>query len=361
MGLNLTTYVPVLKWRQGEYQALLRLDDAAKDRVVPLIEVTPPEWDFEQHRFKKTIDGQLAPFASRLEKKWGSRPAFLDTSLLKPTERMAGGDHPLTFLLDAIRARGGVVVPVTAPGRDLAHYNALASGMAIDGRGVAVRVSLDDIADPAFPAALTSLMSSLGAGLSDTDLIVDLAAKNFEPLADLAALVTALLQSSPIYAEARSLVLIGTSFPVSMGEVKLASQTLPRLEWKLYKAVVQSLPPGFRPLAFGDYAISSADIPGGDMRLLKPSATIRYTVADGWFITKGNNVRDNGYEQYRGQCGTVITSGHMAAAGYSAGSDYIRGCHAKTEKTGNLSTWRWVGTNHHITRVVDDLASFHGP
>lgn len=361
MGLTAKTYVPVLKWRQGEYQALMRLHAAAKDRVVPLIEVTPPEWDFEHNRFKKTIDGQLTPFASRLEKKWGVRPAFLDTNLLKPTERMIGGGHPLTYLLDAVRARGGVLTPVTGLARDLAHYNALAAGMALDGRGVAVRVSLDEIADPVFPATLLSLVASLGVGLSETDLIVDLAAKDFEPLADLTALVAALLQSHAVYGDVRSLVLIGTSFPVSMGEVKLASQILPRLEWKLYKGVVGSLAPGYRPLAFGDYAIASADIPGGDMRLLKPSATIRFTVADGWFITKGNNVRDNGYGQYRGQCGTVITSGHIAASGYSAGSDYIRGCDAKTEKTGNLTTWRWVGTNHHITRVVDDLASFHGP
>jgi hypothetical protein len=245
MGLTAKTYVPVLKWRQGEYQALMRLHAAAKDHVVPLIEVTPPEWDFEHHKFKKTIDDQLAPFASRLEKKWGSRPAFLDTSLLKPTERMADGSHPLTFLLDAVRARDGVVIPVTGLGRNLAHYNALTSGVAIDRQGVAVRVSLEDIADPAFSSALTSLMGSLGVGLSETDLIVDLAAKNFEPLADLAALVNALLQSSPMYVDARSLILIGTSFPGSMGEVKLASQTLPRLEWKLYKAVIASVPAGF--------------------------------------------------------------------------------------------------------------------
>jgi hypothetical protein len=361
MGVNAKTYVPVLKWRQGEYQALMRLHAVTKAQVTPLIEVTPPEWDFETHKFKKTIDSQLAPFASRLEKKWGSRPAFLDTSLLDPIARMIGGVHPLTYLTDGVRAKGGTVTPVTSPGRDLAHYNSVAAVVAIDGRGVAVRVGLDDIADPGFPATLAGLVGSLGVTLPQTDLIIDLAAKNFEPLADLTALVSALLQSSPVYVDVRSLVLVGTSFPASMGEVKVGSHTLPRQEWKLYKGVVGALPAGFRPLAFGDYAIASADIPGGDMRLLKPSATIRYTVADGWFITKGNNVRDNGFDQYRAQCGTVMSSGHMAAVGYSAGSDYIRDCHAKTKSTGNLTTWRWVGTNHHITRVVDDLASFHGP
>ncbi|WP_292060120.1 beta family protein [Brevundimonas sp. UBA5936] len=361
MGVSAKTYVPVLKWRQGEYQALMRLHAATKAQVMPLIEVTPPEWDFETHKFKKTIDSQLAPFASRLEKKWGTRPAFLDTSLLDPVARMIGGVHPLTYLLDGVRTRGGTVTPVTSPGRDLAHYNAVASALAMDGRGVAVRVSLDDIADPGFPAALMSLVGSLGAALPQTDLIIDLAAKNFEPLADLTVLVSTLLQSNLVYFEVRSLILVGTSFPASMGEIKVGSHTLPRQEWKLYKGVVAALPAGFRALAFGDYAIASADIPGGDMRLLKPSATIRYTVTDGWFITKGNNVRDNGFDQYRGQCATVMSSGHMAATGYSAGSDYIRDCHAKTKSTGNLTTWRWVGTNHHVTRVVDDLASFHGP
>lgn len=223
MGVSAKTYVPVLKWRQGEYQALMRLHAATKAQVMPLIEVTPPEWDFETHKIKKTIDSQLAPFASRLEKKWGTRPAFLDTSFLDPVARMIGGVHPLTYLLDGVRSRAGTVTPVTSPGRDLAHYNAVASAVATDGRGVAVRVSLDDIADPGFPTTLASLVGSLGAVLPQTDLIIDLAAKNFEPLADLTALVSALLQSSPVYVQVRSLILVGTSFPASMGKSRWAA------------------------------------------------------------------------------------------------------------------------------------------
>jgi hypothetical protein len=101
-------------------------------------------------------------------------------------------------------------------------------------------------------------------------------------------------------------------------------------------------------------------MPKGDMRLLKPSASVRYTIDEAWLITKGNNVRDNGFEQFRDRCGDVVKSGKAFATGYSAGSDYVRGCYAKTEKTGNLTTWRWVGTNHHITKVVDDLANLYG-
>lgn len=361
MGITVLDYVPVLKWRQGEYQALLRLDAARRERVIPLIEVTPPEYDFEKGKVKKTLDAQLAPFASRLKEKWGTAPAFLETALIEPTARMSDGGHPLTYLLAASRALGAQLTPVTGLDRDLAHYNAVAAAAVADGFGIAVRCGLDDIADGAFPIGLQSLVASLGVGLGATDLIIDLAAKNFEPLDDLANLICGLLQSDPVFSATRSLILIGTSFPASMGDVKGPVQTIRRMEWLLYKKVIATLPPTFRRPTFGDYTIASADIPKGDMRLLKPSASVRYAIDDAWIITKGSNVRDNGFEQFRDRCGEVIDTGKAAAPGYSAGSDYVRGCHAKTEKTGNLTTWRWVGTNHHITKVVDDLAIHFAP
>jgi hypothetical protein len=99
-------YMPVLKWRQGEYQALLKLHDSVKERVLPLIEITPPDFDFELWQPKKTVDGHLERVPERLWKKWGPRPALIDTSLIEPAERMIGGIHPLTFVLDGARSHG---------------------------------------------------------------------------------------------------------------------------------------------------------------------------------------------------------------------------------------------------------------
>jgi hypothetical protein len=357
MPTTVLDYVPVLKWRQGEYQALLRLDEIHRQRVIPLIEVTPPEYDFEEGKARKTLEQQLKPFARRLKVKWGTQPAFLETDLLEPTALMPGGIHPLTYLLDGARSEGCKLTPVTGLERDRAHYSAVAAAAQADGLGIALRCSLDEIADPDFPSKFASLSASLAVPRSDIDLIVDLAAKNFEPLDDLAALVVSLLGSDSLYKEVRGLILIGTSFPASMAEIKGPSQTVPRSEWLLYKKIVAILPEGLEPPTFGDYAISSADMPKGDMRLLKPAASVRYTIDNAWLITKGSNVRDNGFGQFRDRCADVVHSGKALPVGYSAGSDYVRGCHAKTEKTGNLTTWRWVGTNHHITKVVDDLAS----
>ena len=41
MPLSDGAYVPALRWRQAEYQALLRLKEPVKRRVVPQITIVP--------------------------------------------------------------------------------------------------------------------------------------------------------------------------------------------------------------------------------------------------------------------------------------------------------------------------------
>lgn len=109
MPITHTDYVPILKWRQGEYQALLRLPDAVKDRTVPLIEITPPDFDFETWTPSKSIDDHLAKFAARFRAKWGTRLALLDCGLLDPAEVMQDGKHPIQFLCEEAFARGATL------------------------------------------------------------------------------------------------------------------------------------------------------------------------------------------------------------------------------------------------------------
>jgi Beta protein len=354
-------YVPVLKWRQGEYQALMRLAASHKDRVTPLIEITPPDFDFEAQEPAKSIDDHLRKFGPRLKVKWGARPAFLDTSRLDPTARMFTGQHPLTHLLEAARAVDGRLIPVTALNRDLAHYNAVAAAHQVDQDGVAVRCSLDDVGDGSFAAQLLTLLAQLEVAVDDADLIIDLGRPNFEPVEDLATLLLACLQASPVFQQVRSLVIVATAFPASMADIKGPTQVLPRHEWRLYKALVDQLPKYMRIPTFGDYAIAAPELPQGDMRLMKPSATVRYTIDDAWLISKGSNVRDNGFEQYEGQCHHIASLPSFLGVGYSAGGDYIHQCGLGLVSTGTLTTWRWVGTNHHLTKIVADLSSYFGP
>ncbi len=360
MVITTTHYVPVLKWRLGEYQALSRLGDAQKARVVPLIEVTPPDFDFEEWKPKKTIDEHLKKFGVRLKQKWGERPALLDAGLLDPTARMRDGAHPLSWLMEQVRPSGAKLLPVTSFDRDAEYQSAVRLAHAVDGRGAVLRCSLEDAADMDFAANVEALAETLELEVVDFDIMIDLKSPNFEPLDGLAALLSSVLSGSSAFDAARSVTIVATAFPLSMAEVSGPIQFFSRREWLLYKMLIGMMAAGTRRPSFGDYAIASPELPQGDMRLLKPSATVRYTIDDGWTIAKGANVRDNGFEQYRGCCGLVTKSASYLGAGFSPGSDYIERCRSGTAKTGNLSTWRWVGTNHHMTKVVYDLASFYG-
>ncbi len=111
--------------------------------------------------------------------------------------------------------------------------------------------------------------------------------------------------------------------------------------------------------SFGDYAINHPKVLELDMRKVKPSATIRYTDENQWCIVKGKNVRDYGFGQYRALSKKVLDSPYFCGKSFSWGDDYIQKCANGQGKTGNLMSWRRVGTNHHIEKVTRDIANFY--
>lgn len=142
MAITSRTYVPLLRWRMGEYQALERLGAAQKEVTVPLLEVLPPDYDFEQRRPKKSLDNHLHLFGQRLLKKWGARPALVDAGRLDAAVRMADGRHPMTYLFDEARALGTKPTPVTTLDRDAAYQQAVRLIDALNLRGAALRCTL---------------------------------------------------------------------------------------------------------------------------------------------------------------------------------------------------------------------------
>ena len=352
-------YVPCLRWKQGEYQALLRLKDTTKSELTPLIEVPEIGWDFEKKMEAKTIDDHLEPFARRVKAKWKSRRCFVDLKIISPDERMLDGSHPVEFVFSNLREQKCEGVPVTGLDRDRQYQRAIKQVSSKDKKGVCFRVTLEQAARSNIKEMIDNILSIIGLTQKDSDFILDLGAPNFVPLEGFCKLVQAIVQKLPYLKNWRTLTLLGTSFPVSMGEIKGSAEIIPRYEWQLYKKLVANFEKiDFRLPTFGDYAISHPKVLNLDMRLIKPSASIRYTINDEWFIIKGPNVRDNGFEQYRGHCQRLMASPYYFSSKFSEGDLYISECANGTGSTGNLPTWRWVGTNHHLEKVILDISSF---
>ncbi len=358
MTFDSNHYVPCLRWKQGEYQALMRSSSGIKDFITPLIEVPEIGFDFETNSESKSIDDHLSKFAKRVKEKWGDRPCFVDVHLFESSKLMMSGQHPIEFIFDDLRLKGALAIPVVDLKQDSNCQKAIKSIVGKDKRGLCIRISIEESAKSNLGALLDGLINTYNVKVSDCDLILDEGAPNFEPIDGFEKLLVTLIGKLPYIDKWRSFGLIGTSFPRSMGEVKSGSSIIPRNEWRLYKSLIRRLmSSGIRIPTFGDYVINHPDIIVVNMRLAKPSATVRYTIDDGWLIVKGSNVRDNGYDQYRRLCKTVVESGHYSGPTFSRGDKYIHDCAQGTESTGRLTTWRWVGTNHHLEKVVQDVAN----
>jgi hypothetical protein len=361
MNFDHRHYVPCLRWKQGEYQAVWRLPYATKSVVIPIIEVPEIGYDFENETAAKTIDEHLSPFAERVYKKWGDSPCFVDVNLVTD-KQMVDGTHPVHFIFEKLRMMKCSVIPVTGLLKDKEYQQEIKATLAKDKNGICLRITIEQAAKSTFKAEVDSLLSTLEIQPTGCDFVLDLGAPNFVPLEGFVKIIKDIVTKLSYLNNWRTFTLLGTSFPESMGSIKEGVGIVPRHEWQLYKMLVADFKKAkLRLPAFGDYAINHPKVLELDMRIVKPSATIRYTVDDNWYIAKGKNVRDEKfgkYTQYHELSRRVVASRYYCGTTFSWGDNFIQQC-ANGGNTSSLMMWRQVGTNHHIEKVIWDIASFY--
>jgi hypothetical protein len=281
--------------------------------------------------------------------------------LIPSHERMDNGIHPMQFIFDNLRSLKCSAIPVVGFESDDAHRKEIETILSKDKFGACLRLKIEQAAKNTIKENVDELISSLKASVKECDLILDLDAPNFIPLEGFASVIQNIIKRLPYMNEWRTFTILGTSFPESMGGFKEGAVIIPRYEWQLYKILIANfLKAGLRLPTFADYGISHPKVYKIDMRLVKPYATIRYTIDDNWYIIKGKNVRDYSNEQYRDLCKILISSSYYCGSTFSFGDRYIQECADGSGKTGHLPMWRQVGTNHHIEKVTRDIANFHG-
>ena len=353
-------YVPVLKWKQGEYQALHRLTNPVKDALTPLIEIQPVGWDFESEQDRETVDDHLGDFGKRLKQKWQTRRCFVDLKLIDPTTCMAGGGHCITALFHDARTHGCTAIPVVSVTSDAACRAAVASVVSTDRRGACVRLKFAELDRPNLAGDIATLLAAVGVSYPDADLVLDLGASNFTPISVFARTLLTAVTMIPAIARWRTFTIAGASYPETHSQITPPFALVPRQDWLAYKALVGLLPTNVRIPTFGDYAVSYPELVSLDPRKIKPFAKVRYTIEDRWHIGRGTPTRTHGFGQYQTMCQTLVAQPYFDGTGFSAGDTYIADCATGTASTGSMTTWVWVSTNRHLTRVVADLATFHG-
>lgn len=349
------SYISILKWKRGEQQALTMLDPALRPSVLPLIEILPESVEDDDDDNGNGNVAKKDPFAKvvkQIKSAWGSSAIAVELGLLDSAMVASSGVHPVEHVFSLARASGVLAHPVTGPERDPSYDAAVAKVIAQDQRGACLRLTQDELFEPTLSADVQAAVAAIGATPADIDLLLDwgyVDSAHGRSIAVAAMGVIAQLPSAPW----RSITFAASAFPQLLQGVGMG--TIPRAEWNIWHRLHSY--PANHQLRFGDYAVAHAvyvptPYPG--------AANIRYTIDTEWLIVRGRKVTGaayGGFRQYVGLSQALVADPRYCGPAFSWGDNYISQCAAGTVGTGNMTTWRAVATNHHITFVVRQLAN----
>ena len=358
MVLGEDKYVPALSWRRGEYMALDHLMPSVKDKIMPLIFVPPIEFDFETWKNKKTVNEHVRPFIDRYKERWDKRPAWLGLHSTIAEGRMSDGSHVFDYILDGLRSNHAHAVPVLTLESDADTITAAARAIGRDRYGAALRIRLENLMSKSFEDEAVRLAETLSLLLEEIDLMIDLQTPNFEPYQDFANALIAPMKNLRNLSEYRNLVLISSAIPDSFRGIKKGVDEIPRHDWLFYELFVDSLPSGVRRPVYGDYTVVHPEFKIMDMRMIKPPGKIVYATPKTWAICKGGSFRDHP-EQMISHCKIIMDNPkfQFRGANFSYGDEYIAQYSSGGVKPTNLTRWKTVAINHHISTVVDQLSN----
>lgn len=348
-------YLPVLKAKSGEFIALNKLKFNIKSWVYPLLEITRIEFDNEDGTKAASLEKHLQKICAKIVKKWPYDHCFIDVELIK--NETIDGQSSFEYIFNLLALSNVIPMPVARLDMPSVAKTGLKTVLAKHSISkIGVRVTIEDIESPDLSDDLDNLLIELGLSPSNCHLIFDLMDSDFSKTDDFSDSISVLIETFPRLKEWRTFTLAGGAFPAT-GKLTEGAHKVTRGDWQLYKKVnfkLKSIDPDFQ-LNFGDYSVVAPGHFVFDPIRMQIAANIRYTYNGHWYVIKGKSLKLHKHEQYFGIADKIRSSEYFLGENYSSGDEHLFRCIPGKAKAGNPLVWNWVASNHHITKVVNDL------
>lgn len=348
-------YTPILKLKQGEYMALLDLNNEESKNLTPLIQIV------HKFRFVENPDGTRTRFEiphekvlsdainkikqlSRFPKVYfDPRPLFEDND-----------DYILNEITNCSTLFGSNVIPVLT----LSDLNTVQYGEQsltfIKQQGICLRVFKNEV-DILFFQKIDELLKKINIERKDTDIIFDYRVTDESCLKHFC---NEMRQDKKINTW-RSLTFVSGAFFESFIGLPPGTYHRKRTDFSLWKSIKEHLKDA-REINYGDYAIQSPlyHIPDENSY---PSRSLTYTREDEWEVFKGQN--DQAKEsaktlQYYAHAKLLTDGGRLYGKACCKGDEKIIFISQNPKgRMGTFSTWVKVGTNHHISLTLRQLSN----
>lgn len=359
-------YAPILKGKDGEFEAIGKLDEATKAALLPLIDIPTLDPQRRSGREGDTWSTYLFRKVQSIVGSWGAcLPIMVDLFDTDPDARERG-KVPLAVFFGALQGFASNFIPVTGLDRDDAQHGAVAALVRGGVPGICVRLVREDLRNRGEGyKTLPSLMSKIGASPKSSRLIIDLREVADGSVESCAEAVAWTCDDLPNSEDWLSVSVVGGRMPESLSsEIPTGSEReLERTEFRLWTEIRERSPR--RMPLFGDYGVVHAKGLYIDRKeKISAAPTIKYTHGDHWTVLRGVSSKKgaSGMEQFRDLADRLIRRTEYDGESFSWGDRYISDCaHGRTNGPGNLQKWVAVCTNHHLTHVRRQLASITEP
>ncbi|MGK4591685.1 beta family protein [Amycolatopsis sp. w19] len=344
-------YMPILKGRSGEFEALAHLARSTASSLLPLIEAVPKSG---------TPELDIAGFVHKLRTDWP-----LGEAVAVDLNYPGADGQPARWeqLLKDARRYQVKVRPTVHFADDAPVLEVLRAAIATDRRGCCLRVDASELDENPRDLAIwgTDLMADLLVEPEEVDLVLDFGMLGDDRVvAHAAERAIEHLEGLPWLDRWRSVVVAGGAFPKDLTNVHpWVLTSLRRREVDLWAGLASRRQFFGRQPIFGDYGVGHP--PHTPSAPATPSPNIRYAVDGHWMVLRGTKKDPRGNEQYREICRAVSESPEFGGADLSWGDAIITKVVAEEVGPGNPQKWRAYGTSHHLEYVTSRLASLGAP
>jgi hypothetical protein len=374
-SFNHKHYVPILKSRAGEFDALSHVGSIHKS-FTPLIELTPVPL--------RWIDGQADPvpaktaeahvdwLVEKIKDSWEpGLPIFIDGRLIESEDVLANNSEVIEEVLNRLAADKLQPIPVLGLDR-VAEYTAAAMTYVSKNSGaICLRITASDIGDAGdkLSALVTGFLKEYGLDAARVHLLVDYGPVLKVHLSGLKLVIVGQLKLLAELGRWKTFTVAGSGFPEDLSEMSQYSlHDYVRTEWLLWLNVNANKGAiGVAP-TFGDYAVTHPEYREYDPRQIRMSPKIKYSDDIRWVVAKGEAIRRKKdpkksappTEQYPALAKMIMAHQAWKGPGFSWGDGQIEAT-SKGDGRSDMQTWVTVGTVHHIVFCAKQIASLPSP
>jgi hypothetical protein len=352
-------YSPALRMKAGEGEGLHQLDADVADRILPRL-IVPPSGERDEAVPLPLHLNRVPDIAPLLVGVWRRRPALIDVTYIMDEFGRDRADDWLPTMFARARSQEVRAIPVAS----LTDIREAAGGFrasisAEEPIKFGIRVRSDEMVGPELPATMAHALRNLGLTAAQCVVVADFGESDFSNPSIVAPIIGFSLETLQEIGLWKHIIFQGSNYPDRNPAPDGGVVLWPRNEWRCWRLAVKFEASTAQHMIFGDYAADCSKIEFGE-GAGKPISHVRYTAGENWRVQRGEKQgtsRDSMHEVYT----SIVCSPDFAGASFSYADRFIaRAAASISQPHGNPTTWRQLNTTHHITQVVNDIATVRG-